>query len=498
MTTDADKRTHTPAAENVWYNLLTIAGEIEAETSVLSDRSIDKRNAILRANRRFWNGYFRHCLQGKDRIHFGDALPRLDDTKLAHIHHVMAKRGFDSLPTDVSEVDLGFADAGAQDLVLDGFCFQSLNCRNTKTHGSIDLHHAKIDGDVDLSHAQIAGSVRFIEAMIVGYVRLRGVKIAGLVALGGAKVGRNVILSSAKIADSVTLIDATIIGSVTLREAEIDGYADLEDARIAGSVDVAQAKIDGPLKLESAQIGMDISCLHTSAQGLNFTAVTCGHADFTDAQFSGPCDFQNTYFREVPTFFGTQLHEDTNWRGVTWPKAETDKELAAERIRRYDRLRLIMSQLKKPVEEQHFQALSLREQRMRDGVTLPSLLNWLYDHGWEYGYGLSKATGLWLGHILLGAIAIGFTQASATGSWVDKLVAKVVEPVTWLSVSFSNSMPFLGLHRGGLKPLYEHFGDCVPNANSLCAFGVLWAVQGVLGTVLFFFLLVTVRNVYRL
>ena len=80
--------------------------------------------------------------------------------------------------------------------------------------------------------------------------------------------------------------------------------------------------------------------------------------------------------------------------------------------------------------------------------------------------------GLWLGHILLGAIAIGLTQASTTGSWVDKLMAKVVEPAKWLSISFSNSMPFLGLHRGGLKPLYEHFGDC----DSLCAFGVLWAV----------------------
>ena len=106
--------------------------------------------------------------------------------------------------------------------------------------------------------------------------------------------------------------------------------------------------------------------------------------------------------------------------------------------------------------------------------------------------------GLWLGHILLGAIAIGLTQASATGSWVDKLVAKGIEPVKWLSVSFSNSMPFLGLHRGSFAPLYEQLNCPNAAATSLCAFGVLWAVQGVLGTVLFFFLLVTVRNVYRL
>ena len=227
--------------------------------------------------------------------------------------------------------------------------------------------------------------------------------------------------------------------------------------------------------------------------------MTCRLANFTDAHFGGPCSFVGTKFKEVPKFFGTQLHEDTNWRDVTWPKAATDKELAAERIRRYDRLRLIMSQLKKPVEEQHFRALSLREQRARDGLIPLLSLNWYYDYLWAYGYSIPRAMGLWLGHILLGAIAIGLTQASATGSWVDKLVDKVVEPLKWLSVSFSNSMPFLGLHRGGLEPLYDHLGCAAETAGiGLCAFGVLWAVQGVLGTVLFFFPLVTVRNVYRL
>ena len=392
----------------------------------------EKSQLILDANRRYWNGYFRHCLDKEEHRHFGDSLPILDDEELAHIQHVMAKRGFDRLPTDVSKVELALVDAGALDLVLTGFCFMSITGVAFKTLGSIDIAEAKI---------------------------------RHLVYLGDAKAY---------------------------------GFINFTDAKIAGSITLNNAEIGEGIWLDGAHIGRDISCLHTSAKGLNFTAVTCGHADFTDAHFSGPCDFRNTDFPEVPKFFGTQLHEDTNWRGVTWPKASSDKELAANRIRRYDRLRLMMSQLKKPVEEQRFRALSLREQRVRDGVTLPSLLNWLYDHGWEYGYGLSKAMGLWLGHILLGAIAIGLTQAPTTGFWVDKLVDKVVEPVKWISISFSNSMPFLGLHRGGLAPLYEHLNCPDAAGTSLCAFGVLWAVQGVLGTVLFFFLLVTVRNVYRL
>lgn len=114
MTTDTSERTHTPAAENVWYNLLTIAGEVPSGT-VIED--VEYRKKIIAANRRYWNGYFHHCLDKKERSHLGDSLPILDDEELAHIQHVMAKRGFERLPTDVSTVDLALVDAGAMDLV---------------------------------------------------------------------------------------------------------------------------------------------------------------------------------------------------------------------------------------------------------------------------------------------------------------------------------------------------------------------------------------------
>ena len=431
VTTDTSERIHTPAEKNVWYNLLTIAGEFERDVSLLGHRLSEKSQAILHANRRYWNGYFHHCLDKKERSHFGDTLPRLDDEELAHIHHVMEKRGFDSLPTDVSSVDLAFADAGAMDLVLEGFCFQALNCQDLKIEGSIDLSHAKIvftvdlsqatiagsvaldhakiDGDVDLSHATIDGPVAFIQAEIAGSVALDHAKIDGDVDLSHAMIDRAVAFIRAKIAGSVALdhakidgivnlILATIDGSVRLRNAKIDGTVsltkakvaffvnlsrattagsvnldsatlggpvDLRDTKIDGAVDLEHTNIDGPLWLDQAHIYWYISCMHTSTKGLEFSSVTCGHADFTDAHFDGPCNFADTKFNEVPKFFGTQLHEDTNWRGVKWPKAATDREKAAERIRRYDRLRLIMSQLKKPFEEQHFRALSLREQRAR-------------------------------------------------------------------------------------------------------------------------------------
>lgn len=34
VTTDTSERTHIPAAKNVWYNLLTIAGEVPPESRI--------------------------------------------------------------------------------------------------------------------------------------------------------------------------------------------------------------------------------------------------------------------------------------------------------------------------------------------------------------------------------------------------------------------------------------------------------------------------------
>ena len=117
VTTDTSERTHIPAAENVWYNLLTIAGEVPSGSWI---EDLEIRKKIIVPNRRYWNGYFHHCLDKEKRNHFGNSVPILDDEELAHVQQEMSKRGFDSLPIDVSTVELWFVDAGAKDLGLDG------------------------------------------------------------------------------------------------------------------------------------------------------------------------------------------------------------------------------------------------------------------------------------------------------------------------------------------------------------------------------------------
>ena len=243
VTTDTSERTHIPAAENVWYNLLTIAGEVPPESRI---EDLENRKKIIAANRRYWNGYFHRYLEKEERSHFVDSLPTLDDKELAHIYDVMADRGFDSLPIDVSTVELVFVDAGVMDLVLEGFGFKSLNCIAFRTRASIELNRAKIDYLVDFAEAKVYGNMNFM------------------------------------------------------------------GAKIDVSINLEQVEIGGRISFDRAHIGGSIKFRHTSAKGLNLKYVTCGHTDFTDALFDGPCSFVGTQFNEVPIFFGTQLHEDTN------------------------------------------------------------------------------------------------------------------------------------------------------------------------------------------
>ena len=56
-------------------------------------------------------------------------------------------------------------------------------------------------------------------------------------------------------------------------------------------------------------------------------------ADFTNAEFMATTDFRKVVFGGAPAFFNTTLHEDTDFGGINWEKAETvagDRILVAE------------------------------------------------------------------------------------------------------------------------------------------------------------------------
>ena len=77
-------------------------------------------------------------------------------------------------------------------------------------------------------------------------------------------------------------------------------------------------------------------------------------ADFTDAEFATTTKFSDAVFSGPPAFFNTILHEDTDFGGIDWGKAETDNVSVDYAIRAWERLELMMSKLEKPLDRHRF------------------------------------------------------------------------------------------------------------------------------------------------
>ena len=165
----------------------------------------------------------------------------------------------------------------------------------------------------------------------------------------------------------------------------------------------------------------------------DFSAARFEHiANFNDARFEATTYFCDSLFLQPPQFFETNLHEDTDFSGVDWRKAEScyavswwsknifrrtqerttsDVVDASKAMQAWDRLALIMSKVEKLPERHDFYRLRMRAQRKRDGWSVLSLANWLFDVSCDYGWNMRRALIWWAGHYIIIGLLL-FSQAS--------------------------------------------------------------------------------------
>ena len=231
-------------------------------------------------------------------------------------------------------------------------------------------------------------------------------------------------------------------------------------------------------------------------------------ASFNNSRFRGAASFRQASFSEPPGFFESELHEDVDFSDVDWNGAERSRSRrfrrgerqasirnnAAYAVRAWDRLALIMSRQEKFSERHEFFRLKMRAQRQRDGASLLTTANWLFDMTSDFGWGVGRALFWWLGHILAGAIALAATVAAGSGTDMGAW------PAVWngLLVSVANSLAFLrlGSEGGYLNGPHETIMNAVGQME--WAFATVGAIQAVLGPVLLFLVLLTLRNRFRL
>ena len=277
-------------------------------------------------------------------------------------------------------------------------------------------------------------------------------------------------------------------GFVSFAKCRFESEVNFESADFEYAVDFEGAKFMDNVKFDNANLG--------------------GAARFNSAKFNSTTSFRKTSFARPPKFFETLLHEDTDFGEIDWKEAErfyrrkrrkgetptSLKSDADEAVRSWDRLALIMSQREKLAERHEFFRLKMRAQRKRDGQCLLSLANWLFDATSDYGWSIGRAVCWWLGHMVIGAMALGWAALLCAASAGQGSVQTLWDGVL---VSFANAHAILGLASeggylyGARRSLYAMSqADSVLNAIGVC--------QIVLGPVFLFLVLLTLRNRFRI
>ena len=230
-----------------------------------------------------------------------------------------------------------------------------------------------------------------------------------------------------------------------------------------------------------------------------------------DASFKSTTFFRNSIFLQPPQLFGTNLHEDTDFSGINWRKAEScyaisqwskivpclskdstgsDEVDASSAIQAWDRLALMMSKLEKLPERHEFYRLRMRAQRKIDRWGVLCSANWLFEVLCDYGWSIKRALCWWLLHfVAMGLVIFGHARA----------VNKASEAGLWdsLLVSFSNAHSFFGLtSEGGY--LYEARQRLVASMGDVSILNTVGVIQTFIGPILLFLLLLTIRNRFRL
>ena len=382
-------------------------------------------------------------------------LPRLGSDKMGWI-----TRNIPGLPQELPEK-----------ISLSGLLFaEDVNFQDFYFPVSVDFSRSSFAGEANFRASSFAEYANFRASTFAEYANFTASSFAGEANFRGSTFGESAGFRESTFGESANFRASTFAAYANFRASTFGDYADFEESTFAAYADFRKSIFTGDA---------------------TFTGrIFKGEANFSNATYEGKTSFQNVIFTRAPLFFETTLHEDTDWTGITWPDKPADKDAATEYVRRYDRLALVMSTLKQPDNEHRFFRLSMQAKEVRDGKGISTSVSRFYGL-FRYGWGLEGALILWVLHILLGAgclSVMALWQRSQPLPHLAKIVTKIVQA---LAVSVSNSHPFLGLQHGPVESAHDSF-------RTLSGFDMLWTIQSVSGPLLLFFLLLTIRNRFRL
>lgn len=298
------------------------------------------------------------------------------------------------------------------------------------------------------------------------------------------------------------------VAEVNFVGAHFRAGAMFDAAHFEGAAEYTDAVFDGPATFRDSRFSERYftssvwsPCLNSFVRARFVTSVSFRDAqfgttdpkhdperrvDFSDAVFEGATNFRKAVFAGPPAFFGTKLHRDTDFHDVVWQHPR--KPLTSYNIRAWEQLELMMSELEKREDRHRFFRLRMRALRRQKGDGFFALLSWLFERCSDYGWGVTRAFASWLLHwVIAGVILFASIQPALKD---PKLLWAT------LVTGFANAHAFLGLtsEDGYLAPYRAVVEASTPSAT----LQVIGTIQAVLGPILLFLLLLTLRNRFRL
>ena len=315
----------------------------------------------------------------------------------------------------------------------------------------------------------------------------------------------------------VTFFDALFEANVDFQQTQFMEYAFFTRVQFNGGASFSESKFVGPVDFAESEFSEKFFSSGTKPivlagfNGVEFQDYVCFHnvifgkypsqideskrssrlADFSDARFHATTDFSHAAFNGAPIFYNCDLHEDTDFSRVKWPKViPTGSKQIDDAIRAWERLELMMSKLEKPLDRHQFYRLKMRTRRSKDSNFL-RLFNWLFDVTCDYGWSISRATVSWILHWLVATVLLFLNSDQAIfGDGVLKFF------VAALGTAFANAHAFLGLASEG--GYLESCRLLIEQNDQFGLYAVVGVAQAVVGPIFLFLLLLTLRNRFRL
>ena len=430
------------ASECIWYVLATVAGEPEKSRNP---------GETARQNASYWNAIMADRLGGQIRNLndlIGSSLPALTVEYQTDIKTALQHRGFGDSPIPEANVPIDFSNVNFNERTrFEGFVF---------------------DGSTSFEEARFNGSLHSFEnAIFINGTQFRGADFLGpFYGLGMRFVG----------AGSAVFERATFRTEATFSHSQFQWDALFEGARFSEDARFDHCEFASRADFADADFQQEV--------------------EFSSAKFLDRAQFQQAKFQtSVPNFFEAELAEYIEWHNAEWPKKTDGLEEALDHIQRYQRLARLMIGLEKFDDQRFFERQEMRVRRATQRWGPVRCMNIAYQYICGYGYGLKRAIAWWLGNIVGGAVLLCLlkTLQLAKDDPVPRAAAEAfAEFPRAFRLSLGNAHGFLDLNNRFLGIKAEDLIKEWP------CYGQVGITQTFLGVIFLFFLLLTVRNLFRM